>query len=108
VRSDERDATRAQQLATHGARLATNAGFEARAVWIADERRIADTIVEEADVLDVDLIVMGARGLTGIAAFVGSVSNHVLQHASQPVLVVPPPRAGKAETFDGKKSAAVS
>jgi nucleotide-binding universal stress UspA family protein len=79
----------ARRLADHGARLAGEAGFEARALSVADERRIAATILERADELDAALIVTGARGLTGIAAFVGSVSNHVLQHATRPVLVVP-------------------
>src|ERR671934_164053 len=46
-----------------------------------------------ADELDADVIVLGARGLAGIAAFLGSVSNHVLQHAHRPVLIVPPKEA---------------
>jgi nucleotide-binding universal stress UspA family protein len=89
---DQRSATQAKQLAEHGARLAREAGFEARALWAAEDKHIADTIAEGADELDVDLIVMGARGLTGIAAF-GSVSNHVLHHSDRPVLVVPHPTA---------------
>jgi nucleotide-binding universal stress UspA family protein len=79
----------AQRLAEQGARLAGEAGFDARARWVADERRIAATIVEGACELDTDLIVIGARGLTGIAALFGSVANHVVQRASRPVLVVP-------------------
>jgi len=86
---DQRAQKQAQRLAEHGARLAGEAGFEARALWVADERRIPATIIEGADELDADLIITGARGLTGIAAFFGSVSNHVLQHATRPVLVVP-------------------
>ena len=88
---DRRAAAQAKRLAEHGARVAGEAGFDARPLWVADKKRIAETIVESADELDVDLIVMGARGLTGIAAFLGSVSNHVLQHAHRPVLIVPPP-----------------
>jgi nucleotide-binding universal stress UspA family protein len=90
---DQRSATQAKQLAEHGARLAGEAGFEARALWTAEDKHIADTIAEGADELDVDLIVMGARGLTGIAAVLGSVSNHVLRYSDRPVLVVPHPRA---------------
>jgi hypothetical protein len=45
--------------------------------------------------------------LTGIAAFFGSVSNHVLQHASRPVLVVPPQKASTADGLHEKESAAV-
>lgn len=88
-REDEQSEHQAQRLAEHGARIAGEIGFDARALWVAEERAIADTIVEGADELDVDLIVLGARGLTGIRAFLGSVSNHVLQHAHRPVLVVP-------------------
>ena len=85
---DEDAEKRAWRLAEHGARLAGEAGFEARALWVADERQIAATILEGADELDATLIVTGARGLTGIAAFFG-VSNHVLHHATRPVFVVP-------------------
>jgi nucleotide-binding universal stress UspA family protein len=42
--------------------------------------RLADTAV--------DLVVLGARGLAGVRAFLGSVSNHG-QHTRRPVLVVP-------------------
>jgi nucleotide-binding universal stress UspA family protein len=104
---DEHTERQAQRLAEHGARLAGEAGFEARALWVADERRIAATIVEGADELDADLIVMGARGLTAIAAFFGSVSNHVLQHASRPVLVVPSHKARTVDTSDKEETAAV-
>jgi len=86
---DAQSEDEARQVAEHGARLAGEAGFEARPLWVADTRAIADTIVEGADELDVDLIVLGARGLAGIRAFLGSVSNHVLQHAHRPVLVIP-------------------
>ena len=86
---DAQSEEQARQLAEHGARRAGEAGFEARPLWVADKRAIADTIVDRAEELDVDLIVLGARGLTGIRAFLGSVSNHVLQHAHRPVLVIP-------------------
>src|SRR5262249_4136147 len=80
----------ARRIAEHGAHLAAELGFDARPIWVADQRKIAETIVEDAAELDVDLIVLGARGLTGVRAFLGSVSNNVLQHAGRPVLVVPP------------------
>ena len=86
---DAQSEDQARQLAEHGARRAGEAGFEARPLWVADKRAIADKIVDRAEELDVDLIVLGARGLTGIRAFLGSVSNHVLQHAHRPVLVIP-------------------
>lgn len=96
---DEQTATQAKTVAEHGASLASQAGFAARALWIADQRRIADTIVGTADELDADLIILGARGLSGIAAFLGSVSNHVVQHTDRPVMVIPlQARAGADES----------
>jgi nucleotide-binding universal stress UspA family protein len=86
---DGRSADAARRLAEHGAGVAREAGFDAQARWVADSRTIASTVIESADELDADLIVMGSRGLTGISAFLGSVSNHVLQHTHRPVLIVP-------------------
>ena len=96
---DERTQQAARRIAEHGARVAGELGFDARPMWVADQRQIAETIVQDAAELDVDLIVLGARGLTGVRAFLGSVSNHVLQDARRPVLEVPPievPAAGEA------------
>jgi nucleotide-binding universal stress UspA family protein len=43
---------------------------------------------------DAELIVVGRRGLGTIGSFVlGSVSGHVVKHATCPVLVVPTPRS---------------
>jgi nucleotide-binding universal stress UspA family protein len=87
---DERSERDAERAAEHGAQLAAELGFDAKPLAIADERNVADAIVDAADDRDVDLIVLGARGLAGIRAFLGSVSNHVLQHSRRPVLVIPP------------------
>jgi nucleotide-binding universal stress UspA family protein len=49
----------------------------------------ADTIVDVANTLGVDLIVVGARGLNlGGKWLLGSVSDRVIQHAGRPVTVV--------------------
>lgn len=54
--------------------------------------RPGETIVEQARECNADIIVMGMRGIGGAARlFLGSTSEHVLQHAEVPVLVVPPP-----------------
>ncbi|MBM7118913.1 universal stress protein [Archangium primigenium] len=51
--------------------------------------RPADTIVEQADRLGADHIVVGARGLNaGGKWLLGSVSDRVIHHASRPVTVV--------------------
>jgi nucleotide-binding universal stress UspA family protein len=86
---DEQSQEQAEQLAEHGARVAREHGYSARGVSVADKDDVAGTIVATADELNVDLIVLGARGLAGVRAFLGSVSNHVVQHAHRPVLVVP-------------------
>jgi nucleotide-binding universal stress UspA family protein len=103
---DERSEQQAQELAEHGAQLAREHGYKARAISVADEENIADAILATADKVGVDLIVLGARGLTGVRAFLGSVSNHVLQHAHRPVLVIPSP-AGAHGTAKPGQSAAV-
>jgi nucleotide-binding universal stress UspA family protein len=91
------------------------AGFSAQArgevaapVW--------DAIVEVADELDVALIVIGSRGLSGLReAAQGSVSHAVAEHARRPVLIVPAPRRTTAACegerpvlicYDGSEAAA--
>jgi nucleotide-binding universal stress UspA family protein len=106
--TDDRSEEQARELAEHGARLAIEAGFDARALWMADEREIADTIVEEATTLDVGIIVMGGHGLTGLAAFYGKVSKHILRHASRPILVVPPMNGNPPDAHHAPESAAAA
>jgi hypothetical protein len=62
----------------------------------AEQYDIAGAIIEAANTLDASVIVLGARGLTGIRAMLGSVSNHVAQHAHRPVLIIPPDAADTA------------
>jgi nucleotide-binding universal stress UspA family protein len=86
---DEDSEQQARRLAERGAQSAAEHGYEARPLAAADRDNVAEAIIEGADEVDADLIVLGARGLAGVRAFLGSVSNHVLQHAHRPVLVVP-------------------
>lgn len=87
---DEHSEQLARTAAEHGAQVARDAGFDARPVAVADDRNITNTIVATADELDADVIVLGARGLSGVRALLGSVSTHVAQHAHRPALVIPP------------------
>jgi len=49
----------------------------------------ATKIVKASEDADVDLIVIGSRGLGRLAGwFLGSVTNHVVNHCTKPILVV--------------------
>lgn len=62
------------------------AGVDARPV--SGEGRVADVILEQAEVDPTDLIVLGSRGQTGLRRMlVGSVGRDVLHHARCSVLV---------------------
>jgi len=76
--------------AREGARRARRVGFDASARGIV-EAPTWEGIVEVADEVDADAIVVGSRGLTGLREHLsGSVSHDVAEHASRPVLIVPP------------------
>jgi nucleotide-binding universal stress UspA family protein len=50
------------------------------------------TVLDVADELDAELIVVGTRGATAVqSALLGSVSNAIVHHSARPVLVVPGP-----------------
>jgi nucleotide-binding universal stress UspA family protein len=49
-----------------------------------------DTLLEEIDRLQADLVIMGSHGKSGLfKAFVGSVSEQVLRESRVPVMIVP-------------------
>ncbi|GAA4052878.1 universal stress protein [Nonomuraea soli] len=80
----------AEKYAQEGADLARAAGLsEVSHRAVADTESIWKTIVEVADELGSDVIVIGSRGLKGIPSLLlGSVSNHVLHHSKRPTLIV--------------------
>lgn len=81
---------RAQELAAEGARLAAADGLQAAPRAIRTARAHWEAIVAFADESDADVVVLGSRGHSAIAAAVlGSVSTGVLHHSSRPVLIVP-------------------
>jgi nucleotide-binding universal stress UspA family protein len=74
-----------------GVRLAESAGLNAEARTAECTTTIWNAIVDCADELDVDIIVAGTRGATGIRALLhSSVADAVLKHCHRPVLLVPP------------------
>ena len=55
---------------------------------------VAEEILNQAQVLDADLIVMGTHGHGAMYNFlVGSATKGVLKHSRRPVLLVPGPRS---------------
>jgi len=82
-----------EQSAEHtrdGVDVADAAGLDASGL---SERATGPTwsaILEAGAHHDCSSIVVGARGLSGISAALGSVSNGVVHHSRRPVLVVPP------------------
>jgi nucleotide-binding universal stress UspA family protein len=81
---------RAQKVLDEGVALATKAGFAAEGRL---ERTVAApwrTLLDVAEELDTQLIVVGARGLSTVeSVMLGSVSNALVHHTKRPVLVVP-------------------
>ena len=50
---------------------------------------VPSTIIKASDSDDINLIVMGSRGLSGIKSwFLGSVSKNVVEHCKKPILIV--------------------
>jgi nucleotide-binding universal stress UspA family protein len=95
---DAEDRAAAEQTAADGARLAGEAGFEARPLAPREERKTWRTLLEAADDVDASVVVAGAHGLSGVGrAVLGSVSTGLLHHSRRPVLVVP----ATGETCDG-------
>lgn len=86
----------AKAINGEGLELARAAGLNAESRTEECTSTIWNAIVDTADELDVDIIVAGTRGATGIRALLhSSVADHVLKHCHRPVLLVPPVR--KAE-----------
>jgi len=78
----------ARETSDRGVALARMAGFEVRGSVAKGKSWRA--ICDEAEKLDAEPIVVGARGLSRVqSALLGSVSYAVVVHAHRPVLVIP-------------------
>ena len=89
---DQASRQSAEQEAEQGANLARDAGLDATPRTFPRAGAMAETILNEADAVDADAIVLGSRGRGGIGSFLlGSVSNAVLQSADRPVMIIPSP-----------------
>jgi nucleotide-binding universal stress UspA family protein len=89
VELDEIADEQSARLTEEGVEIADQSGFEATGLseratgpgWMA--------VRDAADQHSCAAIVIGSRGLTGVSAALGSVSNGVVHHSRRPVLVVP-------------------
>ena len=64
-------------------------GFTGKVDYLMDVGHASDRIIELSKDKHADAIVIGSRGLSGIAEFfLGSVSSRVAQYAAVPVLIV--------------------
>lgn len=78
----------AEEIAKEGAKLASEAGFEAHAETAGGDPAWRQ-IVEVAEQRDASLIVLGSRGRSGLGyVLLGSVATAVAQHSKRSVLIV--------------------
>jgi len=69
--------------------IASKEGVKMTSDTILDVVSVADSIINYAEGKDVDMIVIGTKGRTGLKRFIlGSVANGVVAHARCAVLVV--------------------
>jgi nucleotide-binding universal stress UspA family protein len=98
---DRHEADAAQESAKEGVELALAAGLDATPLTTSLHGSTADTIIAQADHHDVDAIVVGSRGLTGMRSLLlGSVSLAVVQHADRTVVIVPSAEVAKERHED--------
>jgi nucleotide-binding universal stress UspA family protein len=104
---DEASSKEAQRTAAEGAKLATELGMSAEGRCCSQATTTARAILAEARKLNVDAIVMGSRGLTGLKSLlIGSVSHEVIQHADRTVVVVPSPQIAAQRAREVRQEAA--
>ncbi|EYU18168.1 hypothetical protein MIMGU_mgv1a023549mg, partial [Erythranthe guttata] len=82
----------ASAILTHALDICTQRMVKAKTSIVEGDPK--EMICNVADQMGVDLIAIGSRGLGKVKrAFMGSVSDYVIHHASCPVLVIKPSAA---------------
>jgi len=106
---NEREALLAHQMAAAGAAIALAAGLVADGEAVEVTRPIDESIIAYADEVDAPVIVLGARGRSGVGSMLlGDVAHDVVQRSTRPVLLVPSARlSGRRRTELGSESAGV-
>jgi nucleotide-binding universal stress UspA family protein len=87
---DEVATEQSKDRTAEGIDLAERAGFHAEGLSERAGGPIWKAALDAADQHASGVIVVGSRGLTGISAALGSVSNGIVHHSGRPVLLVPP------------------
>ncbi|WP_028280212.1 universal stress protein [Arthrobacter sp. H5] len=94
-----------ERIADEGAQLARRLGFDAEPRVSSTMATASEAIIDTAEEVNADLIIVGSRGRRGFkATLLGSTSASVLHHATRPTLVIPSDsvasarRAGRAGT----------
>lgn len=77
-----------QRVLSEAVNIVKNKQPDVKVVTRLEEGRPSSIIVELAQLEDVDLIVMGSRGLDGLVGFIGSTSRHVVEACTKPILIV--------------------
>ena len=77
-----------QRVLSEAVNIVKNKQPDVKVVTRLEEGRPSSIIVEVAELEDVDLIVMGSRGLGGLVGFIGSTSRHVVETCTKPILIV--------------------
>ena len=99
----------AEKTAEDGAALARKHGITAEPSVRPRTSTIARAILVEADKVGASAIVMGSRGLGGMASLLlGSVSHEVIQHADRTVSIVPSPEVAAKRAREVHEEAAGS
>lgn len=87
---DESLRAQAAEINARGVALARECGLAATGTLVEVESTVWGALVAAADTLDVDLLVTGTRGDSGLRALLHSdVAGRVLKHCHRPVFVVP-------------------
>ena len=87
---DAGEAANAEEVASTGARLAGEAGFDATPVVAMGKPKAWPTLIALADKHDAAAIVVGSEGLGAVkSALLGSVSSGLVHHCKRPVLIIP-------------------
>ena len=115
---DQQGRARAESIAREGVRLARAAGWQAEPACRRSFAAEGLELTRLAEEIRPAALVVGARGLSGVRAVLGSVSDAAVHYSHVPVLVVPPAKAADRleaaqdgpvlVAFDGSSSAATA